>query len=122
LAIDDSNIEPSRQVASNSENQAEPNSSPVYPPVVTQPSIPQQSRSPAQAQAKEDQYRSDLEEEKRRAEDADQQRKETQQLLEAQNRSLATIIEVAIGIFALLCGAAVGTFLRMKRRTAPQQI
>jgi hypothetical protein len=36
LAIDDSKIEPSRQVASNSENQAESNSSAVDPPVVHQ--------------------------------------------------------------------------------------
>jgi hypothetical protein len=121
LAIDDSKIEPSRQVASNSENQAKANSSPVNPPVLAQPSLQQQSQSDAQAPAKEDQYRSDPEEEKRRVEDADQLRKEAQQLLEAQKRRLATIIEVAIGIFVLLCGVAAAVFLRMKRQTAPQQ-
>jgi hypothetical protein len=42
LAIDDSKIEPSRQVASNSENQAETNSSPINSPVQ------QQSQSDAQ--------------------------------------------------------------------------
>jgi hypothetical protein len=42
LAIDDSKIKPSRQVASNSENQAEVNSSPVNPPVLAQPSLKQQ--------------------------------------------------------------------------------
>ena len=40
-------------------------------------------------------------------EGADRQRNEVQQL--------ATISEVAIAIFVLLCGLAVGTFLRMKR-------
>jgi hypothetical protein len=63
LAIDDSKIEPSRQVASHSENQAETNSSTVNPPVQQQ----------SQAQAKEDEYPADPEKEKRRAEDADQQ-------------------------------------------------
>jgi hypothetical protein len=47
-------------------------------------------------------------------EGADRQRNEVQQL--------ETISEVAIAIFVLLCGLAVGAFLRMKRRTAPQQI
>ena len=117
LAIDDLKIEPSRQVASNSENQAESNSSAVNPPVVTQPQ--QQSRSQtedAQAHAKEDQYR--REEEKRQVEG--RQLKETQQLLEAQNQRLATITEVAITIFILLCGVAVAVFLRVKRLTAPR--
>jgi hypothetical protein len=114
LTIDDSKIEPSRQAASNLENQAA-NSSPVNP------SVQQQSQSDAQAQAKEDEYRADPEKEKRRAEDADQQQKEARQLLEAQNRRLATIIEVAIGIFVLLGGVAAAVFLRMKRQTAPQQ-
>ena len=125
LATDDSKIEPSRQVASKSENQAESNSSPVSPPVVTQPSVQQQAQSDAQSQAqaeaKEDQYRSDLEEEKRRVEERDRQREEAQRLLEAQNRR-STIIEVAIAVFVLLCGVAMAIFLRMKRRTAAQQI
>jgi len=111
LAIDDSKIEPSRQVASNSENQAEVNSSPVNPPVLAQPSLQQQSQSDVQAPAKE-----------HRVEDADQQRKEAQQLLEAQNRRLATIIEAAIGISVLLCGVAAAVFLRKKRQTASPTI
>jgi hypothetical protein len=110
LAIDDSKIEPSRQVASNSENQAEVNSSPVNPPVLAQPSVQQQSQSDAQAQAKD--------EEERPVEDADRQRKEAQQLLEAQNRKLVTIIEAAIGISVSLCGVAAVVFLRKKRQTA----
>ena len=108
LAIDDSKIEPSRQVASNSENQAESNSSAVNPPVVTQPGLQQQSRSQtedAQAQAKEE---------------ANQQLKDAQELLEARNRKLATITETVISIFVLLCGVAVAVFLRVKRQTAPQ--
>jgi len=107
LAIDDSKIEPSRQVASNSENQAESNSSPVSPPAVTQPSLQQQSQSDAQAQGKEDQYRAEEEEKKRRVEDADQQQKEAQHLLD----------EIAIGSLVLLCGVAVAVFLRMKRQS-----
>jgi hypothetical protein len=108
LAIDDSKIEPSRQVASNSENQAESNSSAVNPAVVTQPGLQQQSRSQtedAQAQAKEE---------------ANQQLKDAQELLEARNRKLATITETVISIFVLLCGVAVAVFLRVKRQTAPQ--
>jgi len=107
LAIDDSKIEPSRQVASNSENQAESNSSPVSPPAVTQPSLQQQSQSDAQAQGKEDQYRAEEDEKKRRVEDADQQQKEGQHLLD----------EIAIGSLVLLCGVAVAVFLRMKRQS-----
>ena len=107
LAIDDSKIEPSRQVASHSENQAESNSSPVSPPVVAQPSLQQQSQSDAQAQGKEDQYRAEAEEKKRRVEEADQQQKEAQLLLD----------EVAIGSLVLLCGVAVAVFLRMKRQS-----
>jgi hypothetical protein len=108
LAIDDSKIEPSRQVASNSENQAESNSSAVNPAVVTQPGLQQQSRSQtedAQAQPKEE---------------ANQQLKDAQELLEARNRKLATITETVINIFVLLCGVAVAVFLRVKRQTAPQ--
>jgi hypothetical protein len=107
LAIDDSKIEPSRQVASNSENQAESNSSPVSPPAVTQPSLQQQSQSDAQAQGKEDQYRAEEEEKERRVEDADQQQKKAQHLLD----------EIAIGSLVLLCGVAVAVFLRMKRQS-----
>ena len=122
LAIDDSKIEPSRQVASNSENQAESNSSAVNPPVViTQPGLQQQSRSQtedAQAPAKEDLYRQ--EEEKRQIEVSDRQLKEAQLLSEAQSRRLATITETVFTIFVLLCGLAVAIFLRVKRQTAPQ--
>jgi hypothetical protein len=121
LAIDDSKIEPFGQVASNSENQAESNSSAVDPPAVTQPGLQQQSRSQtedAQAQAKEDQYRH--EDEKQHVEKTDRQLKEAHQLLEAQNRRLETITEAAITIFVLLCGVAMAIFLRLKRQTAPQ--
>ena len=121
LAIDDSKIESSRQVISNSETHAESNSSAVNPLLVTPLGLQQQSRSQtesAQVQAKEDQYRQ--EEEKRQVEDADRQLKEAQQLLEAQNRKLATIAEVAITVFVLLCGVAVAVFLRVKRPTVPQ--
>jgi hypothetical protein len=121
LAIDDSKIEPSRQVASNSENQAESNSSALNQPVVTQPGLQQQSRSQtedAQAPAKEDLYRQ--EEEKRQIEESDRQLKEAQLLSEAQSRRLATITETVFTIFVLLCGLAVAIFLRVKRQTAPQ--
>jgi uncharacterized membrane protein len=121
LAIDDSKIEPSRQVASNSENQAESNSSAVNPPAVTQPGLQQQSRSQteqaqAQAQAEEDQYRQ--EQERRQVEEVDRQLKEAQQLLGAQNRRLSTITEVAITIFVLLCAVGVAVSLRVKRQIA----
>src|SRR5215472_9565276 len=119
LAIDDSKIEPSGQVASNSENQAESNSSAVGPPAVTQPGLQQQSRSQtehAQAQAKEDQYHQ--EQEKRQVEEVDRQPREAQQLLGVQNRRLSTITEVAITIFVLLCAVGVAVFLRVKRQIA----
>lgn len=121
LAIDHSKIESALQVGSNSKDQTESNSSAVNPPVGTQPNLQQQSRSQpedAQAQAKEQQYRQ--EEEKRQVEQADRQVKEAQQLSDAQNRRLATITEVAIAIFVLLCGVAVAVFLRVKRQAAPQ--
>jgi hypothetical protein len=113
LAIDDSKIEPSRQVASNLENQVESNLGVINLPVVTR--LPQQSRSQteeAQAGANETQYRQ--EEKKRQVEEADQQLREAQPLLRPQNRSLATIAEVAIAIFALLCGVAVAVLLRQR--------
>ena len=117
LAIDDSKIESSRQVISNSETHAESNSSAVNPTVVTPPGLRQQSRSQtedAQTKAKEDQYRQ--EEEKRQVEEADRQLKEAHQLLDPQqNRRLATITEVAITVFVLLCGVAVAVLLRVKR-------
>jgi hypothetical protein len=120
LAIDDSKIETSRQVESNSENQAESNSS-AGPPVVTQPGLQQQPRSQTQdahASAKENLYRQ--EGEKRQVEESNRQLKEAQQLSEALSRRLATITEVAITIFVLLCGVAVAIFLRVKRQTVPR--
>jgi hypothetical protein len=129
LAIDDSKIEPSRQIASNqpapaptlsfeSGNQTTSSQGPANPPVAAQPSLQQQElrsqTEDAQAQGKESEYRPDLEEQKRLAEEADRQRQEAQQL--------ATIIEVVIAIFVLLCGVAVATFLRLKRQTALKQI
>ena len=128
LAIDDSRIEPSRQIASNkpapaptpsfeSGNQTMSSQGPANPPVAAQPSLQQQElrsqTEDAQAQGKESEYRSDLEKQKRLAEEADRQRQEAQQL--------ATIIEVVIAIFVLLCGVAVATFLRTKRQTALKQ-
>ena len=41
-------------------------------------------------------------------------------VLEAQNPRLATITEVAVTVFVLLCGVAVAVLLRVKRQTAPQ--
>jgi hypothetical protein len=119
LAIDDSKIEPSRQVASNPENQAEASSGTATPPVVT--SLQQQSRSQAedtQVQATDKQHRSDLEEEGRRVEEPNQQ-SAAQHLSEAQNQRPATLTDVVIGIFLVLCGAGVAFSLRKKRRTAP---
>jgi type IV secretory pathway component VirB8 len=69
-------------------------------------------------QAKKDLYLQ--EEEKRQVEESDRQLKEAQQLSEAQSRRPATITEVAITIFVLLCGVAVAAFLRVKRQRAPQ--
>jgi hypothetical protein len=89
------------------------NQGPANPPVAAE-SLQQQELQPqtedAQAQGKESEYRSDLEEQKRLAEEADWQRQEAEQL--------ATIIEVVIAIFVLLCGIAVAIFLRMTRQTA----
>ena len=128
LAIDDSKIEPSRQIASNkpapaptpsfeSGNQTMSSQGRANPPVAAQPSLQQQElrsqTEDAQAQGKESEYRSDLEKQKRLAEEADRHRQEAQQL--------ATIIEVVIAIFVLLCGVAVATFLRTKRQTALKQ-
>jgi hypothetical protein len=93
-------------------NQTTSNQGPANPPVAAEPSLQQQELQPqtedAQAQGKESEYRSDQEDQKRLAEEAGRQRQEAQQL--------ATIIEVVIAIFVLLCGVAVATFLRMKRR------
>lgn len=121
LAIDDSKIEPSRQVALNSDNQGEPNS--VGPSVVTPPSAqrPLQSRA-ENAQAEADRSLADSEAEKRRGEETDRQPTEAERTSESQNRKLTTVIEVAIGAFVLLCGVAATIFLRTKRPTAPEQI
>ena len=105
LAIDDSKIEPSRQVASNSENQAESSFS-GNRSVVTRPSSQRQSQLDVQSKDGE----------KRLTEETDRQLTATQQSMEAQKR--ATIIEGAIGVFVLLCAAAMAAFLRMKRQTA----
>jgi hypothetical protein len=100
-----------------SENQTTSRQGPANPPVAVQPSLQQQELQPqtedAQAQGKESEYRSDLEEQKRLAEEADRQRQEAQQL--------ATLIEVVIAIFVLLCGIAVASFLRKVRQTALKQ-
>jgi hypothetical protein len=104
LAIDDSKIESSRQIAANAENQAQSNANPVRPPAVTQPSLQQQSRSDAQ--------------EKRRAEEADRQQAQEQPSANAQNQGRATTFEIALGVLVLLCTAAVALFLRMKRQAA----
>jgi len=107
LAIDDSKIEPSRQIAANSENQAESNLNSGNPPVVTRPSSQQQSQTGAQSQDGE----------KRITEEANRQRTQAQQSADTQNRT-RTIVEGGIGVFVLLCAAAIAIFLRMKRQAA----
>ena len=101
LAIDDSKIEPSRQVAANADNQAQSNSNPVNPSAVTQPSLQRPSQSDA--------------EEKQRLEEAGGQQAQAQPSADAQNQKQATIIEVALGILVLLCAAMMAIFLRKKR-------
>ena len=101
LAIDDSKIEPSRQVAANADNQAQSNSNPVNPSAVTQPSLQRPSQSDA--------------EEKQRLEEAGGQQAQAQPSADAQNQKQATIIEVALGILVLLCAAVMAIFLRKKR-------
>jgi hypothetical protein len=103
LAIDDSKIEPSRQVAANADNQAQSNSNPVNSPAVTQRSLEQQSQS-------------DIEEMQRLSE-ADRQQEQAQPSAAAQNQRQATIIEVALGILVLLCAAVMAILLRKKRET-----
>ena len=100
LAIDDSKIEPPRQVAAN-DNQAQSNSNPVNPSAVTQPSLQRPSQSDA--------------EEKQRLEEAGGQQAQAQPSADAQNQNQATIIEVALGILVLLCAAVMAIFLRKKR-------
>jgi hypothetical protein len=100
LAIDDSKIEPSRQVAAN-DNQAQSNSNPMSPSAVTQPSLQRPSQSDA--------------EEKQRLEEAGGQQAQAQPSADAQNQKQATIIEVALGILVLLCAAVMAIFLRKKR-------
>jgi hypothetical protein len=101
-------------------NQATSSQGPTNSPVVVQPSLQEQLRSQTEdAQAQETEYRADQEEGKRRVEEVDRQRIEAQQLLEAQNRRLATIIEPSIAILVLLCGVAVAVLVRMKRQTLP---
>jgi hypothetical protein len=99
LAIDDSKIEPSRQVAANTDNQAKSNPN---PPAVTQPSSEQQPQSNAQ--------------DKQRLEQADRQQSQAQPSSDAQNQKQGTIIEVALGILVLLCAAVMAVFLRKNRQ------
>jgi len=100
LAIDDSKIEPSRQVAA---NPPAPVPAPSFESGTQTTSSQGSSISPLVAQPGQ-QSRSQTED----------TRQEAQQL--------ATIIEVVIAIFVLLCGVAVATFLRMKRQAALKQI
>jgi hypothetical protein len=104
LAIDDSKIEPSRQVAASTDNQAQSNPNPVNPPAVTLP-IPEQ---PPQSDAQD----------KQRREEADHQQTQAQSSADAQNQKQGTVIEVALGILLLLCAVVMGVFLRKNRQTA----
>lgn len=103
LAIDDSKIEPARQIAANTDNQAQSNSNPVNPPAVTQPTLQEQARSDGG--------------EKQRLEEANGQQAQSQPSADAQNQRQATIIEIALGILILLCAAVMAVFLRKKRQT-----
>jgi len=102
LAIDDSKIESSRQVAANTDNQAKSNPNPVNPPAITQPSSEQQPKSNAQ--------------DMQRLEEADRQQAQAQRSVNAQNQKQGTIIEVALGILVLLCAAVMAVFLRKNRQ------
>ncbi|HEY7220880.1 MAG TPA: hypothetical protein VH985_21075 [Candidatus Binatia bacterium] len=102
LAIDDSKIEPSRQIAANSDNQAQSNSNLVNAPAVMQPDSQQQPRSDA--------------EDKQRLAEATGQQAQSQPSADAQNQKQATIIEIALAILVLLCAAVMAVFLRKKRQ------
>jgi hypothetical protein len=104
LAIDDSKIEPSRQIAANADNQQQSTANPVNPPAVTEPDSQQLPRSDA--------------EEKQRLAEAKGQQAQAQPSVDEQNQRQATIIEVALGILVLLCAAVMAVLLRKKRQTA----
>jgi hypothetical protein len=104
LAIDDSKIEPSRQIAANTDSQAQSNSNPVNPPAVTQPNLQDQPRSDGG--------------EKQRLEEANGQQAQSQPSADAQNQKQGTVIEVALGLLAFLCAVVMAVFLRKKRQTA----
>jgi hypothetical protein len=104
LAIDDSKIEPSRQIAANTDNQAQSNSNPVNPPAVTQPNFQDQPRSDGG--------------EKQRLEEANGQQAQSQPSVDAQNQKQGTVIEVALGLLVLVCAVVMAVFLRKKRQTA----
>jgi hypothetical protein len=104
LAIDDSKIEPSRQVAVNTDNQAQSNPNPVNPPAVAQPNLEQQPQS--------------NEQDKQRPEESDRQQTPAQPSDDAQNQKEGTTIEVALGVLVLLCAIVMAVFLRKKRQTA----
>ncbi len=110
LAIDASKIESSRQVASNqpapaptlsleSGNQTRSSQGPANPPASNQPAPAPTLSLESGNQTTSSQGPAN--------EGPDRQRNEVQQL--------ETISEEAIAIFVLLCGLAVGAFLRMKR-------
>jgi hypothetical protein len=104
LAIDDSKIEPSRQVAANTDAQTQSNPNPVNPPAVPQPNLEKPPQSDAQ--------------DKQRLEEADQQQTQARPSADAQNQKQGTVIEVALGVLVLLCAVVMAVFLRKKRQTA----
>jgi hypothetical protein len=106
LAIDDSKIEPPRQVAANADNQAQSNPNPVNPPAVTQPSSEPQPQSNAQ--------------DKQHPKEADQQQTQAQAQpsVDTQNQKQGTVIEVALGSLVFLCAVVMAVFLRKKRQVA----
>jgi hypothetical protein len=104
LAIDDSKIELSRQIAANTDNQAQSNSNPVNPPAVTRPGLQREPQSDAQ--------------EKQRLEEPKGQQAQAQPPADALNQRETTIIEVALGILVLLCAGVMAVFLGKKRQTA----
>jgi hypothetical protein len=104
LAIDDSKIEPARQIAANTDNQAQSNSNPVNAPAVSEPDLHQQPRSVAP--------------DRERLAEANGQQAQAPPSADAQNQRQATILEIALGILLLLCAGVMAVFLRKKRQTA----
>jgi hypothetical protein len=104
LAIDDSKIEPTRQIAANADSQAQSTPNQVNSSGVTQPDLQQQSQSDV--------------EEKQRQEEAGQQHTQPQPSADAQNQRQATIIEIALGVLALLCAVVMAVLLGQKRQAA----